>query len=245
MVGSRHLRRMLASVLLVFAPTVAHASRVSPMSVELEPFGRDSIARIQFTNTADRDFPLEVRAFRGDISERGELTLTPADDDFLIFPPQLVVAPLKDQVIRVQYIGNPDLAQAQVYYLSVRQLPVELESGSPQIQVTVTFNVFVDLEPEGLDVKPRVDTIIPAEQEGVPGVEVRIANDGDGMLMAGRKSWTVAGKRQNGEAFSLEMNPAQMSSTIGVGVVAPGKARRFFFPLEPDMNPETVTVILS
>lgn len=245
MVGSHHLRHLIAAALLAFAGSTAHASRVSPMSVELEPFGRDSIARIQFTNTADRDFPLEVRAFRGDITEDGELTLTPADEDFLIFPPQLVVAPLKEQVIRIQYVGNPNPAQAQVYYLSVRQLPVELEPGAPQIQVTVTFNVFVDVEPEGLEAIARVDTISPAEREGETGIEVRVANDGNGMLLAGRRDWVVSGKRKNGDDFNLTLNAAQMSSTIGVGVVAPGKARRFFLPLDPDVDPETVIIALS
>lgn len=225
--------------------TAAHASRVSPMAVDLRPFGRESIARIQFGNTADRDFPIEVLAFRGEISETGELTLEPADEEFLIFPPQLVVAPLSEQMFRVQYVGNPDLAQAEVYYISVQQLPVELEEGPPQIQVLVNFNVFVNVEPEGATSSPRIVSVEADTVEDQGGLAIRVANDGNGMLLAGRQNWTLKGLTPSGAPFEREFDTAVMGETIGAGVVAPGKVRRFFLPLDADVDPASVSVELS
>jgi len=242
----RYCMAILAFALVALAPMgTAHASRVSPMSVDLEPVGRGSVARIQFTNTADRDFPVEVRAFRGEITEDGQLELEAADEDFLLFPSQLVVAPLGEQVFRVQYVGNPDLTEAQVYYLSVRQLPIELDEGAPQVQVVVNFNVFINVEPDGTVVAPRVGAIEAAEGEDSTGIAVQVVNDGTGMLLAGKREWAVSGRTLSGETFSNTYNPAEMGIKIGVGIVAPGKARRFYIPLEGEIDASSVTVDLK
>ncbi|WP_298335818.1 fimbria/pilus periplasmic chaperone [uncultured Erythrobacter sp.] len=213
------------------------------MAVDLDTFGRGSVARIQFTNTADREFPVEVRVYLGEISEDGELELTPAEDDFLIFPPQTVIDPLGEQVIRVQYVGEPALEQAKVYYVSLSELPVPLEAGGgPKVQVTVRFNVFVNVQPEGAEALPRVDTIESAEVEEEKGIRVRLANDGNGMLLAGQRAWRITGNTTSGEAFEREFTTAQMGVIVGAGVVAPSKARNFFIPLSIDVDAASVAV---
>lgn len=242
----RHLRAAIAVLFLWgMLQSPALASRVSPMAVELDPFGRGSVARIEFTNTANRDFPIEVRAYLGDITEDGELNLVPADDDFLIFPPQMVIGPLEGQVVRVQYVGEPDLDEARVYYIALSELPIELEGGSPKVQITVRFNVFASVEPEGVSAVPRIDTVDVAIVEEVAGVNVRLANDGKGMLMAGQRSWTVTGMTVSGEPFEREFPAARMGTVLGAGIVAPGKARNFFIPLEIEADPASVIIAIE
>src|SRR3546814_15213250 len=92
-------------VALVFAPVAAEAARVSPMIVEVKPAGRGSVARIELTNPGQTVFPLEVQLFRAVISAAGALELTPADEQFLVFPPQRKVPPHPPQVFRFQYNG--------------------------------------------------------------------------------------------------------------------------------------------
>ena len=52
---------------------------------------RGAIGRVELTNDADREIAYEVQMMRGDISPTGELALTEADEDFLVFPPQAIV----------------------------------------------------------------------------------------------------------------------------------------------------------
>ena len=233
------LSLILAAFLLA---TPAQASRVSPMSVDLAPYGRESVARIQFTNTSSREFPIEARAYKGVISEYGELELIPADDDFIIFPPQLTVAPRGEQVFRIQYIGEPELERAEVYYLSISQLPIQMEPGAPKVQVLINFNVFVNVEPEGLEATPRVDTVTPLTQEEIDGIEVRVVNDGAGMLMAGKREWRLQGMNKDGTPFSRRIDAAELGGMIGVGIVAPDRARRFFIPIDDQVDRTTLTV---
>ena len=65
------------------------------------------------------------------------------------------------------------------------------------------------------------------------------------MLTAGKKAWSLRGRTADGAVFEKDFTAAEMSVTIGVGVVAPGKARRFFVPLDPDVDPKTLTIRLD
>lgn len=215
------------------------------MSVELDPFGQGSVARVQFTNTGAREFPVEARAFRGEISEDGELELVPADDDFIIFPPQLVVQAGGDQVFRIQYIGEPELTTAQVYYLSIKQMPVELQPGQPQIQILVNYNVFVSVNPPDASATPRIDTITQEVQQDVEGVVVRLVNDGAGMLLASSYKWKLEGVNTDGTAYSRTYEREELGGLVGVGVVAPGKARKFFLPIDSTVDRSTVSIVLE
>lgn len=215
----------------------ASASRVSPMLLELAPQGGKSIGRVQFTNTADAQFPVETMMFEGEISEIGELTLKPADEDFLVFPAQMIVPPKGDQVFRVQYVGEPELDRSKIYYLSIKQVPVDLETGDPKVQMVVRYNILVNMEPRGMRAEPRVMSVSKSEKDGVKGYEVRVRNDGNGIMRAGQTAWTFSAGEK-----TFELDGPTMLSTIGVGVVAPEKERLFFVPVDWDDAGEDVSI---
>ena len=97
----RLLLKAIMPLTLLASPMLAQAARVAPMIVELEPVGRQSVARIELTNDNDRDIPYEVRMVLGEISETGELMMTAADDQFLVFPTQAIVESRSQQVFRI------------------------------------------------------------------------------------------------------------------------------------------------
>lgn len=216
---------------LALVPAAAEAARVSPMIVEVAPLGRGSIARVELTNPSEGEFPVEVQMFRGAISEHGELELTPADDDFLLFPAQIVVPARSQQVFRVQYIGEPELAASEIYYMQIRQIPVDITGNNEsQVQVVVNFNVLVNVIPSGASPEPIVESVRPTEREGAPGLEVRLTNGGTRYFTAGTSRWHLSGTGEDGTVLDLRLPPEEVAKLIGVGVVAPGRSRVFFFP---------------
>lgn len=240
----RKLLVACGAALLVFTPISAEAARVSPMIVEVEPVGRGSIARVELTNTGQGEFPVEVQMFRGVISETGELELTPADDQFLVFPAQRVVPARSQQVFRVQYIGEPELAASEVYYMQIRQIPVQIAPGQSQVQVVVNFNVLINVIPDGATPEPVVESIRPTVRENVTGIEVRLTNQGTRYFTAGTMPWQVSGTAEDGTAVDLSLPPERMAELIGVGVVAPGRARIFFIPTEKPLVEGTIQASL-
>lgn len=241
----RRLITMLAAIGLLVGADVVQAARVAPMVLDVQPSGRASVGRVEVSNPGGNDFPVEVRMFRGDIGENGELSLTPADDQFLVFPAQAVIPANGQQVFRVQYVGAPDLATSQIYYMSVQQIPVQLEPGPPRVQVVVNFNVLVNVVPEGTAAQPVVDTVRPATRGGVHGLEVRLVNRGTRYFAASRADWVISGRRTDGTDGGFSRNRHEMSGLIGVGVIPPGGARIFFIPTEAPMAEGTVSVSLD
>jgi fimbrial chaperone protein len=235
------------------------------MIVDLEPSGNGSVARVELTNDAQRDIPFEVRVMHGEISEAGELTLTPADDDFLVFPAQAIVQSNTQQVFRLQYVGNPDLSQSDIYYMSIQQVPVQIAPAQSQVQVVVNYNVLVNVVPDGTRAEAVVESVEAAllqpeppeddaaganaqpvaPQPAQPGVRVRLGNHGTRFFLAGASKWTVSGTTEAGQAYSRTYKGEEMTRVIGVGVVAPEKVRSFFVPTEAPLVQDSIRVEVS
>lgn len=242
------LRKLLALCgTLAFALTsvTALAARVSPMIVEVAPSGRSSVARIELSNPTQAGFPVEAQMFRGVISEAGELELIPADDQFLVFPAQKIVGPQSQQVFRVQYIGEPELAASEMFYMQIRQIPVEFSGSENQVQVVVNFNVLVNVIPDGAKAEPAFESIQPAIRDDINGIEARVANRGTRYFTAGTVPWQISGNATDGTAMELKLSALEVSKEIGVGVVAPNRTRVFFIPTEKPMAAGTIKVSME
>lgn len=241
----KYLIAVISAALLASAPMPAQAARISPMVVEVEPFGRGSVARVELTNPGAGEFPVEVQMFRGVISEDGQLELVAADDDFLVFPAQIVVPANSQQAFRVQYVGNPELAKSEVYYMQVRQLPVEVSPDQSQVQVVVNFNVLVNVIPDGSAPEPVIASMVPVTNGDRSGIQVSVANRGTRYFTAGTLPWNISGQTEDGTAVNTQLTPEQVAKSIGVGVVAPDRVRTFFIPTERPMAKENLTVTLG
>lgn len=266
------MRLMVKLGLLVAAvclSTPALAARVTPMSVDLTTSGRGSTTRIEFTNTEERELPVEIRMYRGIISESGELQLEPADDKFLAFPPQVVLPPKAQQIFRVQYLPDEPLSKSEIFYAAISQVPVKLDPDVSKIQLVMRFNVLVNVVPDGAKSDPVVSWIkpavrkaseelapeappateSPAESPSAPaeekGVEVRIENKGNKYFAAGRTEWTIAGTTVSGAPFSRSYTASEIGSEIGMGVVPPESARIFFVSLDEMLADGSVNVTVG
>lgn len=228
------------------------------MILDLSPTGRGSVGRVELTNDADSDIAYEVRMMRGDISTGGELTLTPADEQFLVFPPQSLVEANSQQVFRIQYVGDEALDQSQIYYLSIRQIPVAFDEGRNQVQVVINYNVLVNVVPDGTSPQPVIREAVYVERpqsieglteeempEAIPterGLLIDLGNDGSRYFFAGRAAWSISGQTVDGEAFELNLSGREAAAYTGVGVIAPGKTRQFFIPTEQPLLSETLNI---
>jgi fimbrial chaperone protein len=98
----------LVPISRVFTPTGSTATQ----SFEINNDGPDSIALTVSISTLERD-------------EANVEINHDAGDDFLIYPPQIVLSPGKSQTLRVTWLGDPKPAHEQAYRLVVQQVPIE------------------------------------------------------------------------------------------------------------------------
>lgn len=198
--GARWKAAALVFVAALVLTPVAWAMRVSPMVAELTTSGAGSVARIEVGNAGSAAMPFEATITRIDFMDDGSLVESPADEDFLVFPPQGLVPVGGRQVVRVQWVGEPNIDTSRAYYLTVRQLPVstDVEAGeadTPSLAVTVlyTMKALLVVAPPGAEPDVHVVSaepiVIPAPE---PDLDVPQAPEGAEPATAPTESATPA-----------------------------------------------------
>ena len=252
----------LAAGLLVMS--AAWAMRVSPMVSELTTTGAGSAARIEVGNIGSAALPFETLITRMEVDADGNIVETPADEAFLVFPPQGVVPVGGRQVVRVQWIGEPTIEASQAYYLWVKQLPVATDPTVPEsggalsVQVLYPMKALIVVAPPGAEPKVEVVSVTPAmvtppapevdpslnggealpPPPAEPGVEIVVSNTGKRYALMSGATWIVEGTDKAGQAFRREYNSNDIAQTVGVGYLAPlGGKRTFKLPTGVELDP--------
>ncbi len=237
-----------------------HAMRVSPMVIELELSGGRAVGRIEVQNLNKGKLTFETRVTRLNFDSDGTPVETPADEDFLVFPPQGGLPENARQAIRLQWVGPTDIKSSQAYYVAVRQLPVvltpeELAKAPAQIQVVYHMKALVVVSPR--NAKPNVSAAAakaimiqpPAEKKGgalpqpVPGVEVTLQNSGNRHAMMAGIKWQLEGKDKAGKPLRIVLTQDDLNKTVGTGYIAAlGGKRTFRIPLTVEFGPAPISV---
>lgn len=225
----RNLKRTLvgataAALALVSAPGLAH--RVYPMSYELAPAGSGAATVLRVDNTTERALTLEVSVEKRSWDERGNETRTPADEDFLILPPQMIVEPGKTQAIRVQYVGAPALDQTAMYVVGVNQVPVADPTAGTGVQFVINFGTAAYVVPAGAKTELKIVSVGEADEAGK--MEVVLENSGARYAPLGNTTWTFT----NGAGQKMELSGDPLRETLVASVVPSGGRRIFTVPAE-------------
>jgi fimbrial chaperone protein len=220
MIG-RLLEFLLLLSALAAAAGPAAAQRVEPMAYDLAPLGEASQRTLRITNNREAPLTVEMRAFRLDLSDTGAETLIPADDVFLIFPPQAIIAAGATQAVRVRYLGEPDLAASQAYRVEVRQIPVDWTgSGDARLGVAVSFLTLAQIVPDGAEPGLRIERLEPRAEGGWRFV---LVNDGARYARLSEYQWRLSGP--NGESRVIEAAEAHGALGEPHNLIAPGAVR--------------------
>ncbi|MXO49424.1 molecular chaperone [Erythrobacter vulgaris] len=239
------------------------AMRVSPMVSELTTSGSGAAARIEVGNVSSTSLPFETRITRIEFDQDGKLIEVPADEDFLVFPPQGLVPSSGRQIVRVQWVGRPDIPTSQAYYVWIKQLPVETDptviSGSEatvDINVLYTMKSMVVVAPAGAKPDVQIVSLEPkmiappqsefettpaegvTEPEAVPGIKVVVSNNGTRYAMMSGATWTLTGTGVDGQPYERLYDHEEVSRILGVGYLPPaGGTRTFEIPTGVAIDP--------
>lgn len=207
---------------------------VQPVVIDLSAFGSGMSRVVTVENTFATKLPVELRVEELKF-ENGQLVNTQTDPgDLLVFPPQALIEPGQTQSFRIQYVGDPELAQSKHYYVTVAQLPVKLADGQSAIQILYNFQVLVSVAPA--EAKPALDVVsaaVETNREGKPVPAVTVSNTANshGYLSKGRLRITQrddSGK----EIFSRSISGPEMLQIVGFGLVGANTTRTIQIPIE-------------
>jgi fimbrial chaperone protein len=195
----------------------AAAFRVEPMSAELAASGPNSKGEIRIENPHDHPITIELVTEQRDFDANGKETRTPAEDDFLIFPPQTLVQPGKTQLVRYQYIGDPKIPATKAFVINVRQLPIDLKPDAASgMKFLYNFGLARYVVPEGAVAVPTAENIHPGQNGSL---EFVLKNTGNGHLPLMRKALRLT-SASSGRTVDFEGEA--MTKQLPVAMLLPG-----------------------
>lgn len=243
----------------VIVPTTSVSARsigVQPLLVEVTP-GQNAAIRVR--NSGEESTTVDVVVAERIIDGNGVQQRVPADDRFVIFPPQSTIAGDATQVFRIQPI-EAGLTASKSYFITVQQVPVAYiprpgSDGGAQIQVLFAFDVAVHVVPRGakpvmefISATPAQTTITlpnpeaniadasepvqPPIRKTVPGVAISLRNTGNKFLYLQDYEFLISGTDAAGAKIELPAPGVKdVIDAAGVTLVPPAASREFTLPL--------------
>lgn len=224
------MRKLLLALALAGTLTgaAAQAHEVQPMIVTVGPVGEAAAFRLMVKNTETVPITLELEAMRVTVSAEGAAVRTPENDDIILFPPQIIVAPGAEQAVQVQYVGDPDIDTARIYAIEVRQLPINLSqtsnAGGATTEVKVAFNFISHMivSPPGATAEVTVSESARAPEGGLSFVAT---NAGKGVALLKDSQWVATDTA--GAKVELDIDTLDYG---GFAALLPGASRTIKAP---------------
>ena len=206
-----------------------------PIKMEFEPAGRGASQAFRLENDSSNTVPVQLSMLTRQMDLDGKETNTPAEDDFLVYPPQVLLKPNEVQTVRVKWLGTPKPEKELAYRILAEQLPVNLEKEKPgesRINVLVRYLGSVYIVPKGAKAEVVLESTAPqTDAAGKRRIELIFHNRGKAhsMLNDLRLKIQAGGK-------TVELGPEALPNVAGENVLA-GQKRRFLLPW-PEGLPE-------
>jgi P pilus assembly chaperone PapD len=225
---------MLLCGLTAFA---AGAVSVNPLVLELEAGGTKRAATFQVTNDGATALPVQLKISRLELDEQGGQRSTPAPDAFTVLPPLATVKPGQSQKFRLQWNGGADLKESQTYTVSVSQVPVKFPAAQSGMQLVVNFGIIVNVAPLNSSASLNVAaTGFTKDESGVTRPQLTVHNAGKRHASLSDATITLSQGKT-----TKTLTPASLRQLVGVGLVQPGKKRRFTLSVALPAQPGPLT----
>lgn len=241
---------LAAVAFAAFAPRSALAFELQPISREFAAVGAGATQSYEIVNRGDAPVALGVSVVTRELDVNGEESNQDAGDDFLVYPPQLIVAAGGRQTLRVSYLGDPQPAAERAFRLVVEQVPIELLSPGDAHETSPSAMVKVLLNYRGsLYVRPRharagleVEAVQREQSaSGEPLLAVTVRNTGT--ARATLREYTLKTRARGGSA-PVELSPKDLPDLKG-SVVLPHGRRRLLFSWPRQLPRDELDVAMS
>lgn len=221
---------------LMWTAPASASLRVNPLIVYMSPDGRSSSAVVQLTNVTDVQLPFEVNVVKRTVVDGQEVDV-PADDDFVIFPPQMIISPAETQTLRIQWVAGGAPTRSESYYVYVTQVPVQVQEGVSGIRVSYRFGISVHVVPANVLPGLEVLAVRPTTKEGVRGFEMDVHNAGARFGRLSEHELVLDG--------SHTWDRQALNDAVGTGFMLPDERTTFFVPFDGPVTSTSSATLTS
>lgn len=217
-----------------------HAFKLSPITKEFTPDGRGSSQAFQLENDSDQTVAVQVSMLTREMQLDGSEINLPADDDFAVFPSQILLRAGQVQTVRVQWAGTDNPPQELSYRILAEQLPVNFTrepAVGAKINVVIRYLGSVYIVPPGAKSDVAIESVVPTEgQNNEALLEVTFHNRGTAHTILRDLKLTL-----KVDATTVELDSKALSGIAGENLLA-GAKRRFVLPRPAELPEGPVEV---
>lgn len=208
------------------------AFKIEPIARTFTPSGSNATQSYELISDKAEPEAVEMSVVKRSMDLDGKESYEPADDDFLIYPPQIILKPNTRQTVRVTWLGDP-IPQAEIAYRLVsKQVPINLKKpdvGAPnrpvgKVEVLLTYMGSLYVRPVNVQPNVVVDSVsVQKNGNDKPMVALILENQGSGRASLRNFSLnlTSGGK-------TVVLKPDQVQEITSKVILAKNK-RRFIF----------------
>lgn len=102
------------------------AFRLTPPRMVFTPGGSGATRSFRIESTGDQPVAVEIKMTKRQVSLNGTETQPSAEEEFVVYPPQMLLKPGASQTVRVTWLGDPTPSTELAYRLIAEQLPINL-----------------------------------------------------------------------------------------------------------------------
>jgi fimbrial chaperone protein len=214
----------IAIVSWALLPGRVAAYDVTPIVIQLSPAGPGASDTVVITNSHAEPIAIEVRAYRRSQNPDGTDQRVPEDQDIIITPPQMVIAPGASQSVRLRWIGDSDPDRELAFRIVTEQLPIALgqrQTGEAVANLSLAYRYEAALYvvPSGATPAARVTRAVPIEAaDGSRWIELDIASEGTRRAILDQPSLAIA--PQSGAPTVLDGDAVE--PLVGLNILSGG-----------------------
>lgn len=220
------------------------AFRLSPPRMVFTPGGSGTTQSFRIESTGDKPVAVEIKMTKRQVNLAGAETLPSAEEDFVVYPPQMLLKPGESQTVRVTWLGDPNPSTELAYRIIAEQLPINLpeveqnqEGAIVKLKALYRYIGSVYITPK--KVAPKVVLEQAACQPGQKNANQLIltfANQGTAHTYLSGLKLHLSSAGQKSKVVNL--SPEQLKGVNGENLLA-GSKRQFIlacptdFPIGP------------
>lgn len=241
---------LVAALLGLLWPAAAHAFRLEPISRVFDPTGSGATQSFIIHNTSSERIAIEVSISTLQRDDDYRESNRPADDDFLVYPSQVIVAPGARQTVRVKWLGDPAPRAERAYRIVVEELPIDLAGSGASarsapvgaLRILMTYRGSLWVRPRGARPKLVVVAAAPtAGPDGSDGLAVTLRNAGTANAVLKNCRGSVTSKESGAGVLLFPTALERVSNTR----ILAGGTRRYFLPWPSSMPVGPVSARVS
>ncbi|MEH1804116.1 fimbrial biogenesis chaperone [Nostoc sp.] len=243
--------------LLSIHPSLASANfKVLPLNMSFEPSGRGATRSFRVESIGDEPVAVQIQMVSRQMKLDGTEINLEADNDFLVYPPQILLKPGQQQTVRVTWLGNPNPTNELAYRVITEQLPINLpqdrkddpnqRSVSLNIKTLLRYLGSVYIVPKGVASQIVLDSAVHRKgKSGADELAVTFENQGSAHGLLRNLNMTITSAGQNSKSPQgtiVQIKSDQLKEVSGQNILA-GNKRQFVisWPAGLPVGPITAT----